>query len=357
MSVHYPQIALQKSLCLLLVIFTHALLPFAPPNPFWTLYADAPAQGAGGLATLFSVILIPSFVFASGFLFENTLQIKRYGFWAMLASRTRRLLLPWFLVMLFWLAPLYVYFDIPVFMRPAGTPLVDTYILGLKGQFVDHLWFLPVLFWTTLFWLLCRPFLRPGMHRPEAPRWAGWALAFAAALIMQVFGSGLTWFCLWETTGPLIQFYLGMRVYPYRDRLDALLAACPMLVSFVLVAPMLLLLPYAYSHFLLTWLLGLCGALFMYTLCFFVSRRLYPRMKKNRVWAFYESNAFRFYLFHMPTPLVAFALLYPTGMFSPWACIFCVTVITLAVTAAVVYASRGLQNMGPRILERMRHHG
>ena len=144
--------------------------------PHWKLYADTTAFGGDFAAALLLSALVPSFIFASGFLLEKTLQTSELSFGDILGSRIKRLLVPWFLIMLFWLVPLYTLFDIPAYQRPAGSSLLEAYAAGLQGRFVDHTWFLLVLFWASLFWLLCRPLARlvQNVSFPPCPKaWKG----------------------------------------------------------------------------------------------------------------------------------------------------------------------------------------
>ena len=59
--------------------------------------------------------------------------------------------------------------------------------------------------------------------------------------------------------------------------------------------------------------------------------------------AWFERNGFRFYLFHLPTPLLVFMWLYKPLQLPPAAFVLLNVAITLAVTTVIVAASRKLE--------------
>lgn len=394
---HHPQIALQKTVCLFFVILGHALLPFASPVPFWKIYAETQAAGADGIAMLLVFTVIPSFLFASGFLLEQSLQNAPSSS-KVAEKRILRLFVPWVLLLFFWLVPLYTLLDIPAYNRPAGTPFWETLLAGLQGRFTEHLWFLLVLFWVSLFWIAARPILerapkpacltamskpdlspwltplrakldalKPEWIRPEwftlsweAPKatffdFAGLGLALVAAITLQLAGKNLTWYCLHASAGPLLFLYCGMLAYRHRDWLDAFLLDNGAKVFPLLAVPFLLLLPFGHAHFLLSWLLGILGALLTYQVCLLLVRIGFTVPTSGGVVAFFAGNAFRFYLFHLPTSLLVFMGLNKLDIFSPWLCVIATTILTLLVTAGIVQCSHLLeQTQLPKIAARMR---
>lgn len=396
---HHPQITLQKTVCLFGIIVFHALLPFTTqtPSSFWKLYAATQAVGGDYIATLLSFTLVPSFIFASGFLLEKSMQ-SGPAFSALLEKRIHRLLVPWFFVMLFWLVPLYTLVDIPAYNRPAGTSFGGALLAGLQGRFTDHLWFLLVLFWASLFWMICRPLLerapepalpatftkpdlspwlekarekaeslKPAWVNPEWFRlhWetpvvpardlAGIGLAVVAAIVLRVGGKNLTWYCFSESAGPILFVYCGMLAYRHRDWLDTFLWKNFAKIFPLTAVPFLVLLPVGHGHFLLSWLLGVLGALLTYQLSLLLVRIGFPAKKTSGVYAFFERNTFRFYLFHVPTVLLVFMGLNTLDVLSPWLCILLTVVLTLLITAGVVLCSHKLeQTQLPKIAAGMR---
>ena len=395
-TMHHPQIALQKTLCLLLVIATHAILPFTTGNPFWKLYAGTQASGADMIAGIFAFSLVPSFIFASGFLLEQSVQ-NAACLGEIAGKRIKRLVWPWFLVMMFWLVPLYTLFDLPSYSRPEGASFWATLLAGIQGRFSDHLWFLLVLFWASLFWLVATPLLklaplddvcakmpkpdlRPWIEKGRAlimqqipdwvkPEWfalkgekpaipltdlVGLGLAFIVAVAIQVGGSNLTWFCFHETAGPVIFLYCGMLAYRHREWLDAFLRDNCNKVFPALALPFLILAPGGNAHFLFAWLLGVLGALLTYAACLMLANSCICIKKTAPMYAYFEKNAFRFYLFHMPIALIVFRGLNALDFLPPWICIVATFVLTLVVTAGVVRCSHLLeQNQLPKIVAGM----
>lgn len=334
----YAQITVQKTFCLLGVIFFHTLLPFTTPIPFWKLYAAQSSAWADGLFTVANFTIIPSFIFASGFLLAKSRESKRGAVGALLGNRFKRLIVPWCMTMLFWLVPMYTLFAVPAYMHPAGTSLWAGYGLAVRGLFVDHLWFLLVLFWASLFWLICLPWVE---------KWGkmfGFVLALSAATLLQTFGQGLDWYCLRQTTGPLLYLYLGYLAYHSREQVDALLTqrAVPCLLA--QVALVALCLPFAH-HYLIFWFISCVSCVFTYQASLWTVRLAYARLQKNSVYTYFETNAFRYYLFHMPPALIVFMTLNSHVSLPPVSFILLSFCLTLAVTTAIVAASHALEKI------------
>jgi len=340
----FRHISLLRSLCLLGVIGVHCMLFFATPFLFWKLYAPTPVAWVDAVAGLAGQTLVPSFIFASGFTFAKTLAAGDRTRTQILSGRARRLLLPWLAMALFWLAPLYTLFDIPAHMRPAGSSLAATYQAALLGVFVDHLWFLLALFWTTLFWWLVHPWLRG-----KSLVW-GALLALGAALLAQRYGAWLPWYCLGQTANPIICFFVGMAAFQRRQRLDALLRRRPLLVGAALAAAILLLTPHAPGQPALSWLVSVLCCLAAYLACLLSAEPYHARLRAWRAYAWLEDNGYRMYLFHMPIPLLGFMWLHPRLGLPPLGFILLDFAITLAVTALLVVGSRRIEPGLKRVL-------
>lgn len=382
------------------MIALHALLPFTTGNAYWKVYADAQALGGDLIARILLFSVVPAFIFASGFLMENSLLARSPSFGDFLGARIKRLLVPWFLVMLVWLVPLYTLFDVPAYGRPDGGSFWETLLAGLQGRFTDHLWFLLVLFWATLFWLLVRPLMECAARLPipsacAKPDWvpygkiaearakleemipaplksdafklqgekpaltlpdlAGFGVALVAVFIIQAGTRGVTWFCLNETAGPVLFLYCGMLARRHEEWLNAFLWKNYLKIFPVLALAFLILLPAGNSLFVVPWLLGVIGALLIYQLCLGAVRIGFPAKKPTGAVAFFEQNAFRYYLFHMPTTVLVFTLLDNPNGFHPWVCILLTLVSALAITTIVVRCSRALEERFlPKIFSGMR---
>jgi surface polysaccharide O-acyltransferase-like enzyme len=331
------EISLLKTCSLLGVIFLHALYPFPVPGTFWKMFAEQPSLTAERTVSWLGLIIIPSFMLASGYLLALSLEFKKRSFAGQLANRAKRLLIPWFCMTLFWMVPLYTLFDLPAYNRPAGLSLLHAYEAGLKGLFCDHLWFLLVLFWASLFWLAAFPLLK--RIGPSG----GLALAFAVSWLISRYGQGLTWYALWETAGPLIYVFLGIALCYCRDRLEAFLkrwAAPAFAVTFLSYA---LFASYGELPQILHWTACCAGALLAYQASLFCSRRCYRALRGNIGYRYFEDNSFRFYLFHIPGGLVIFRTLDAWTSLSPLPFVLLSFTLNLAATTLIVMLANALE--------------
>ncbi|MDR1166538.1 MAG: acyltransferase, partial [Deltaproteobacteria bacterium] len=330
-------IALLKTFCLLGVIFYHAAIPFTEPGEFWKLYADRQSAVAEIFMFWADLIIIPSFVLASGYVAALSAEKRQLNALAYIAGRAKRLLLPWFLVLVFWMAPLYTFFDIPAYYRPEGYTLAQTYRAGLTGLFADHLWFLLVLFWVDSFFALTRPIVTR-FGALSVP-----ALALAAALLVNGFGSELAWYSIRETCGPFIWFGLGNILYRYRNGIGEALARlpktlfCANVVLFVAAATF-----GARTTSVGFWLTCCLGTLFAFQACLYLARQ-YCRLREFKPYRYFEDNAFRFYLFHMPGGYLTYKTLASAGMSSPLPFTLLSFALNICLTACVVALLNALE--------------
>ncbi|MDR1342184.1 MAG: acyltransferase [Prevotellaceae bacterium] len=330
-STSTSHITLLKTFCLLGVIFLHAVFPFTKPGEFWRFYADQQSVVAEFLIFWGGFVLIPSFMLASGYLAALSVERRPRSIPAYIAGRAKRLLVPWFLLMVFWMVPLYTFFDIPVYNRPEGYTLAQTYRAGLAGLFADHLWFLLVLFWVSAFFAVVRPVVS---------RFGGLAipvLALAAALPVNEYGRALTWYAVWETGGPLVWFGLGSILCRYRDGIGKMLARRPGTLFGLNVVLFVVAAVFGAQATLMRWLTCCLGALAAFQACLYLARR-HSRLHGFRLYRYFEDNAFRFYLFHMPGGYLIHRMLAAAGLSSPlpfmllsFACNLCLTACIVAV--------------------------
>jgi peptidoglycan/LPS O-acetylase OafA/YrhL len=324
-------ITLLKTLCLLAVIFGHAVMPFTEsvPGGFWKFYADRQSEAADFFCFWAVLVAVPSFMLASGYLAALSTERHRRSAPAYIAGRIKRLLVPWFLLIVFWMVPLYTFFDIPMYNRPEGYTLAQTYRAGLEGRFTDHLWFLLVLFWVDVFFTVLRPL---------ASRFGGLlvpALALVAALLVNEYGRTLTWYNVWQTSGPLVWFGLGTILYRYRDGIGKALARRPRTlfvlnaVLFVVAALFGAQTPPMY------WLTCCLGALAAFQACLHLAR-YHSRLRGFRPYRYFEDNAFHFYLFHMPGSNLTCRMLSATGLSSPLLLMLLSFALNFCLTACIV---------------------
>ena len=130
-------------------------------------------------------------------------------------------------------------------------------------------------------------------------------------------------------------------IFRNHEALDSLCRKHPLALGAGLLALIVLLWPYAFAP-VSGWAVSLLCALLGYHL-FLLAGGIYPRLLAFAPYAWFERNGFRLYLFHLPTPLLVFMWLYKPLQLPPAAFILLNIVITLAVTAAIVAASRKLE--------------
>jgi surface polysaccharide O-acyltransferase-like enzyme len=330
-------IALLKTLSLLGVILVHAMLPFTRPEGFWKFYAEQPSEVAEFFKFWGGFIIIPSFMLASGYLAALSEEKKLRRVHEYIAARIKRLLVPWFLLMVFWTVPLYTLFDIPSYNRPAGYTLAQTYQAALTGLFADHLWFLLVLFWVGLFFALIRPLEQRfgGLTGP--------ALALVAALLMNVYGRELTWYAVWQTDGPLVWFGLGIALGRYRAGIGEAIARYPWALFCANAALFVVAAKYAAQTVpWVYWTTCGLGALGAFQACLHLAR-CHAVFRRFRLYRYFEDNAFRFYLFHMPGAYLCFKMLAAAGLTSPLPYMLSSFALNFCLTAGIVALVNALE--------------
>jgi peptidoglycan/LPS O-acetylase OafA/YrhL len=335
-------IALLKTFCLLGVIFLHAVFPFTEPGGFWKFYADRQFGAAEFLKFWGGFILIPSFMMASGYLAALSAERNRRNVPTYIAGRAKRFLVPWFLLMVFWIVPLYTFFDIPSYNRPERYTLAQTYRASLAGLFTDHLWFLLVLFWVDAFFAVMQPMVRR-LGRLSCP-----AVALAAALLVNYYGSEWTWYAVWQTSGPLVWFGLGNILCRYRDGIGEMLARCPrtlfgMNVVLFIVTAMF----GAQTMPVVYWLTCCLGALVAFQVCLY-SMRSHSWLRSFPLYRYFEDNAFRFYLFHMPGGYLIHKMLAAAGLSSPLPFMLLSFALHFCLTACIVALFNMLEKRAAR---------
>ncbi|MDR1149591.1 MAG: hypothetical protein LBK66_13265, partial [Spirochaetaceae bacterium] len=87
----------------------------------------------------------------------------------------------------------------------------------------------------------------------------------------------------------------------------------------------------------MSWLTSCLGALAAFQACLHLARH-HSRLRGFRPYRYFEDNAFRFYLFHLPGVYLTYRMLTAAGLSSPlpfiplsFACNFCLTACIVAV--------------------------
>ncbi|MDR1049596.1 MAG: acyltransferase [Deltaproteobacteria bacterium] len=322
-------VTLLKSMSLMGVIFYHASLPFTAPGGFWTIYAPWQSALAEAFRAWGGLLLIPSFMLASGYLAALSEDRRPRKAGEYVVSRIKRLLVPWFFLSVFWMVPLYTLFDIHVYNRPEGFTLGETYQAALLGLFADHLWFLLVLFWSAFFWAVLQPLRR------RFGLLSGLACAFAASLLIHYYGQWLKWYCVWETDAPLFWFVAGYAFYRYRTCAAKAPLWRPSLSLVFNAVLFVALSQYISRSTLIYWITCGIGALAALQACSRLARA-YERLRRFWPCRYFEINSFRFYLFHMPGGYLTFKILIAMGMTTPVAVILLSFSLNVCLTAGIV---------------------
>jgi hypothetical protein len=153
---------------------------------------------------------------------------------------------------------------------------------------------------------------------------------------MNGYGRALTWYNVWQTSGPLVWFGLGTILCRYRDGIGKALARHPVplfglnTVLFVVAAL------FGAQTAPMYWLTCCLGALAAFQACLYLVR-CHSRLRGFRLYRYFEDNAFRFYLFHLPGSNLTCKMLAAAGLSPPlphmllsFACNLCLTACLVA---------------------------
>ncbi|MBR6381520.1 MAG: acyltransferase [Lachnospiraceae bacterium] len=309
----YTFISEMKTIALVLVVVAHCML-FYGDNPFWPELAGFQSPAVISVYGVIDASVIASFVMCSGFLLADSCARRKKPLWQMALDRTKRLLIPYYLYGALWLVPLYTLFDIKAFGRDKGTGFGQGLLAMVLGQFSDHLWFLWMLVWITLFFVLTRALL------DRRRVWLLLVLTLAFALIDQYLLAQFPYFKLSQIAPYLLCFWLGACLYLYDEALEKLPKW-----SFACIGLLCLALIICYDvyqdgltavgasvPFGLTWGVKLLGAVMMYGFFrFFAQTKASEKLLASRAWVYSERHSLNIYLVNCPFNYLYFRLLYP----------------------------------------------
>lgn len=166
---------------MLLVVLYHSCVMWVGEG--WFDDPAVPCAPLGELALWLNTFHVPTFVFASGYVYSYTRrETGHYGSVAsVLVRKARRLLLPYVFVSALWAAPIYVAFFGP-------RELFHKFVLAASPS---QLWFLPMLFWCFAALEFVRLFI-PGLaRRPMALFLASAAASLGALVVSGLVGDTL----------------------------------------------------------------------------------------------------------------------------------------------------------------------
>jgi peptidoglycan/LPS O-acetylase OafA/YrhL len=189
-----------RTIIILLVVLYHAGAVYSFLfSSFWIVADPVPSDLVAILLTIFDVVVMPTIFFISGYLIPMSLKNK--SGWAFLASRFKRLMIPWIIAVLT-LMPLYKV----IFLYSRGLPQENwtTYFHFSKENMTSQnwLWFLPVLFtFNVLYVLLAKAKIRI----PNISLKGAIVGIFVISLVYSVGMRSLTGYRSWTKT-PFIDF-------------------------------------------------------------------------------------------------------------------------------------------------------
>lgn len=197
-----------RTFLIFLVVLVHAGVVYESSGlmaPFWIVDDPATSDLPGLVNLILDIFVMATIFFVSGFLAPSSLE--RQGTGRFLASKVRRLIVPW-LIAVFTLMPVYKV----IFLSSRGFPQENwtTYFHFSNGMLsMSWLWFLPVLFLFDATYALLRKLNLPTEKIPFS---LAAAVVFAVGFVYSYIVSVLGWIG-WTKT-PLIDFQ-NERLLPY----------------------------------------------------------------------------------------------------------------------------------------------
>lgn len=294
-----------KMMSMLFVFLWHCML-FYEDNVYFEESFGIISPTATFVGNMFDVTLIASFVFCSGYLYALSIENHKRTLLQRFGERTKRLLLPYYLIGAVWLVPLYTYFDIKAFGRPDGAGYLEGYKCMILGQFSDHLWFLWMLFWVALFFILLTPLIEKNMMTIL------FVITILGALCTDLFLVDFPYFKLSQIAPYLICYYMGILVFKNALVLESLSRKIKIFIAALMLIVIILYAVFVPTHFAYKYVVKPAGALF-FLFCFMIISEI-PAWRKvcgTRVYGFLNNHQMDIYLIHMPLPYLFVRLLRP----------------------------------------------
>jgi peptidoglycan/LPS O-acetylase OafA/YrhL len=165
---------------------------------------------------------------------------------------------------------------------------------------------------------------------------SGPALALAAAFLINGYGRGLTRYALWQTSGPLVWFGLGSILCRYRGGIGETIARRPKTLFGINAVRFFGAAVFgAQTEPMVYWLTCCLGALVAFQACLY-SARCHGWLRGLRLYRYFDDNAFRFYLFHIPGGHLTYKMLAAAGMSSPLPVMLLSFALNFCLTACIV---------------------
>ena len=286
MSTHNYRISNLRAIAILTVMLGHSMIIYSNN---WNLLATDVASPLFCFIkeSIIDLYQMPLFFVISGYLFHNTL-MRDWNFEHFLLKKFRRLMVPYFMVALFWLIPIryiigyYKISDIPHVMH--------TIVIGTSNS---HLWFIAALFLIFIVFYLFFGIL--GKYRTDN-RTIGitlLALFFAIKLLPTTDNLFLHVNQAWWYSG---WFMLGVTLRS--------LEVCRDTVTKIIIVPLMIIVSRL--------VYGTCGVVIMLLTSLFI---LYSPNKSTKFLSSVDTNCMGLYLLHSPLCWIVFSS-FPNA--NPW---------------------------------------
>lgn len=302
----YEYISFAKTVTLFFVVLFHCMIVYVP-NPIYLECANYTPKIMADICWTINYMLVPTFVICSGFLLANSIKNHNRSIPQEIRRRVERLLIPYYLYGTFWLVPLETHFNIKMLGREEDYSLWESFLRMLTGQFCDHMWFLWILFWSSLFIIILKPLYTRGHYVIMG------MLCAAAAYAIQFFAVDIPYFKISQVGPFILCIYVGFMLYKAADKLDKLsnaLILFVMLGSFAIVIGCHFFIQDYYDYWIC--IADLAGGIFgLFTGIFVWKTKPVRWLEKTKVYIFTEKHNFQMYLFGNPFPFIYFIVLQP----------------------------------------------
>ena len=232
---------------------------------------------------------VQTFTMASGFLFYALKTEKgkySHNFKLDIKNRAKRLLLPYFSTIIFWVLPFYIVLN--------GFDPENIFYKYVLGSSPSQLWFLPMLFWLFIFGYI--------LFKNHSPSFAGLfsciAISIVGGYILDKIG-GIDIFQIKTAVNYAMFYYLGTFLYQKKVKLSGkrtigciILSVCGFIISNLTSSSGSFVIK---SIGTLAKNVGLLsGVLMVYGIATILSKNA----KQTEVWSWLKNNSFGIYLFH-----------------------------------------------------------
>ena len=319
-----------KTVSLILIIWCHCAF-FFDNNPFFAERSDNPSMPIAYAVRILDMMLVESYVFCSGYLYGRSLLKHNRTIGQSIKERAKRLLSNYYLYGIIWLVPLYTFFDIASYGRPDHAGYLEGYRCMALGLFSDHLWFLWMLFWISVFFILVSPLIRKNRMVIV------FILTVGLAVVVDMCLQSFPYFKLSQISPYLMCYLLGIMCFGQEERIDSLSKGVYSLLACICAVIIVLYVVYSPEHFIFGYIAKPAGALVE----FFIFRAIdesgaWLRFTKTGVYEFFVKYRMDYYLLHMPAPFIIFRLIKDHVGSYPLLCVTINFVLTMLATTVIM---------------------